>query len=188
MLTPQCEAVKDYVKRKYRIPFNVLKEMVIESRMTPEQILNWHIPALPSGGGSTQPGLEFQYRDEMETLADVVNSGERWKIQQALGKEGLYTASVLKTRGYATIYRASIYPIIPGSYVSESRQYVEFHREYVNAPEYRIYTMTAPLSSIGWLGDTHEFIYSPSLDEWMQIARARVQKYPLELQNDTLKC
>ena len=118
MLTPQCEAVKDYVKRKYRIPFNVLKEMVIESRMTPEQILNWHIPALPSGGGSTQPGLEFQYRDEMETLADVVNSGERWKIQQALGKEGLYTASVLKTRGYATIYRASIYPIIPGSYVS----------------------------------------------------------------------
>ena len=183
-----CEQLRNYIRTKYHIPLEILKSMIIQSRMTDSQILNWHIPALPGGGGSLQPGRAILNREEFETLADVLNSGDPWRIKQALGENGIYIASILRNKPYITVYRASLFPIIPGSYVTESREYAIFHRDYVNAPEYKIYSLTAPPSSLGWCGDTHEFIFIPTIEEWKHIAKMRVSKYPIELQNDVLKC
>ena len=184
-----CNLLSDYVLKKYHISLNILKQIVIESRMTDEQILKWHIPAIPSGGGSTQPELVFRYaKEEKDTMSDVLSRNQAWELQQMLGDNWRSNALDLRNKTYITVYRASLFPIIPGSYVTESRNYASFHREYVNAPEYRIYSLTVPLVSLIWMGDPHEFIYAPTLEEWKSVATQRVTKFPILLQNDVLKC
>lgn len=178
----KCEHLADLILQKYHIPLKGFKQAILDSRMTKDQILAWHIPSLPSGGGSLQPGKSFQYRDEFETLSDTLKSGDNFMIKQALG----YIP--LKIPDEIIVYRASLYPIIPGSYVSESRHYVLEHREYVSAPEYHIYSLKVPITDLGWYGDTHEFIYLPTLEEWMYLAKKRVSGIPVEQQNEILQC
>ena len=121
-------------------------------------------------------------------MSDVLSRNQAWELQQTLGDNWRSNALDLRNKTYIAVYRASLFPIIPGSYVTESRNYASFHREYVNAPEYRIYSLTVPLVSLIWMGDPHEFIYAPTLEEWKSVATQRVTKFPILLQNDVLKC
>lgn len=184
-----CDELSEEVIKTYHIPLKVAVEIIRESRMTDNEILNWTIPDLPNGGGSKQPKLAFSLPpNERDTLADVIQRGQEWELKQALGNNWRKVVESFKGKRLITVYRASVYPIIAGSYVTESRDYALFHRDYVNAPEYYIYSLDVSLSSLMWLGDTHEFIYAPTLKEWKEVAYMRALAFPSELQEAILSC
>ena len=184
-----CAELLEYVLKKFRMPLNVAASVIREGNMTDDEILNWHIPELRSGGGSMQPRIAVSLEpDEKTTLADVLKKEDRFELKQMLGDNWIYEFNVLRGKPYITVYRASIFPIIPGSYVTESRQYALFHREYVNAPEYHIYSLNVPQSSLMWLGDTHEFVYTPTIREWKEIAHRRLERFPDEIRKQIMQC
>lgn len=184
-----CNNLGKYVMEKFHKPLEVIREVIHEANMDDAEILQWRITALPSGGGSWQPELAINVpKDEKTTMQEVLKRNDAWELKAMLGNNWRYESMKLKGRDFIQIYRASIFPIIPGSYVTESQHYATFHREYVNAPEYRIYSLAVPPSSLVWIGDPHEFIYAPSLEEWKSIAKRRVEAIPIEIRKMVIEC
>lgn len=111
-----CAKLAKYVREEFKRPLYVIKEEIRESRMTDAEILSWRIPNLPSGGSSWQPGLSFSYREDQMTLADLFKRQDEFMLKQALGNYWY----VFLPEKKITVYRAAIYPIIPGSYLTYS--------------------------------------------------------------------
>ena len=168
------------MKNKKKIPDFVKAELEREAQMSIQDVLNWYIRNSISGGSSWQPANAFksEYRDGIEKLSDILRAKQQWEINASLGKNYNNVINQIHKKGTVTVYRASLYPIIPGSYVTESRKYAEEHREHVNAPEYIITKLEAYPDELGWYGDPHEFIFIPrSVERWLNIAKRRKQEY-----------
>lgn len=184
-----CNALKTYVVKKFHRPLNVLRQIIIEGNMSRSEMLNWRIPQLPSGGGSWQPSFVFNLPpSEKDSLADVIRRNEEWELKQAFGAAWRGIIFNIRTHPIIMVYRASIFPIIPGSYVTELRQYALEHREYVHAPEYKLYSLSVPITSLQWIEDTHEFVYAPTLQEWEEITKRRMNTIPPEIRSLILEC
>jgi hypothetical protein len=129
---------------------------------------------VPEGGSSKTPKTVFGWdRGEYETLSDLAAGDDTFRFNEALGKgyesdtpNTMRLAGKIKSGNQITIYRASdVGDILPGSYVSESRKYVESHGEnIINAP-YEIFSMDVYPDELMTYGDPHEFIYIPRTKE-----------------------
>jgi hypothetical protein len=74
----------------------------------------------------------------------------------------LHLLDKIKRNEPITVYRVSEKEgIIPGSYVSESLEYVKEHQERTLAGKGQIYKMSVKPSELMTYGDPHEFIYIP---------------------------
>jgi hypothetical protein len=149
-----------------------------EMRLTPElrsfdEFMAWEFPT-PQGGAtpSMTPKQALSLpRDEYETLYDLAQQGDGFRLDEALGKGYDYGGTVrpsLSLREAArndtpiTVYRASdTGDILPGSYVTESRQYAATHAEANIRGPYTMYEMQVKPSELMTYGDPHEFIYIP---------------------------
>ena len=122
-----CNNLDKYVMEKFHKPLEVIREVIHEANMDDAEILQWRITALPSGGGSWQPELAINVpKDEKTTMQEVLKRNDAWELKAMLGNNWRYESMKLKGRDFIQIYRASIFPIIPGSYVTESQHYATF--------------------------------------------------------------
>jgi hypothetical protein len=186
-----CDAqFKQYILKTFHTDTITLKEMIRQANMTYDDLKAWRIPSLPSGGGSLQPynAMLPSTRLEFETVNSIVMGHDEYNKRESFGDNYRAMLRQLRVNRQLRIYRASIFPIVPGSYVSESREYAVMHKTYVNAPEYKIWSILVSPSMLGWYGDPHEFIFLPTYDEWKSIASARVSKVPKNIQELIMQC
>jgi len=144
--------------------------------MTKEELKNLEIP-VPEGGASKSPKTVFSWKPgEYETLHDVSQSEDEFRFNEILGKgwEGkasLHLKPKIKNNEPITVYRASDYEIIPGSYVSESIEYAKKHGENILDGKYKIHSLEVKPSELLVYGDPHEFIYVP---ESIEVGHKRI--------------
>lgn len=124
------------------------------------------------------PRMAFNLRDsrEFETLHDLANYADQWRFQDALGHHSRsYPVSISRTvesgirhNRPMKVYRTALVgrPIVPGSYVTESKQYaVEHGRLNIRGGKPVLYSLVVRPSELA-IGDAHEFFYVPEdLDE-----------------------
>ena len=137
--------------------------------MTKEEIRNWDFP-VPEGGASMTPKTVFSWgKEDYETLYDLSKQKDQFRFNEVLGKGWEYAwkpmlhlkPKIVKNRPI-TIYRATEYDyIIPGSYVSESLEYVKGHLERIMRGKGKVISAEAKPSELMVYGDPHEFIYIP---------------------------
>ena len=124
-----------------------------------------------------------QDKDQFESLYDLATYGDTWRLNNALGKgwEGhwdnvkpsTYLISKIKNGDLITIYRASKEGgILPGAYVTESKEYAIFHGETTLLGEYKISSINVYPDELMVYDDPHEFIYIPRN---LQIAHERLK-------------
>ena len=194
---PTTFTPKGFKKSLHRAGYTSLEEArraVVQSRMTPEEVIDWNIDTTYSAS----PDAVFDYDDEDKWTLDKVAVGDQQLfVDEALGGRWSHSwnptthlASKIKRGEKITIYRSSdVGDIIPGSYVSESEQYAREHGERSIGENYdwKIYSMEAYPDELMWHGDPHEFIFIPqSPERWLEIARDRVKDIPLEIQRELL--
>jgi hypothetical protein len=171
------------------------RRAVVQSRMTPEELLAWKIDTTYS----VSPDTAFEFRDDEElwTLDKVSVGDQQLLIDEALGRRWsrewrptTHLVPKIKRGEKMTVYRSSdVGDIIPGSYVSESMEYASEHGR-CHIPEdceWRIYHLEVYPDELMWYGDPHEFIFIPrSPERWLEIARDRVKDIPMNIQEELL--
>lgn len=194
---PTTFTPKGFEKSLHRAGYTSLEEArraVVQAHMTPEEVLDWNIDTTYSAS----PDAVFDYEDDEKwTLDKVADGDQRLFVDEALGgrwshawKPTTHLISAIKKGEMITIYRSSdVGDIIPGSYVSESEEYVREHGERSIGKDYpwKIYSMEVYPDELMWYGDPHEFLFIPrSPERWLEIAKERVKDIPLEVQEDLL--
>lgn len=163
---------------------------VRQALMTPEEVLQWSFPR-PEGGGSKDPAAVFSWprtlEDGFETLYSVARQKDQYNLREILGasyardwKPMFHLIPKILQDEPIDIYRASdVGDILPGSYVSESLEYVKGHAERSIPGSFEIYSMKARPSELFTYYDPHEFLYIPESPEaWLEVARTRVELLP----------
>jgi len=152
---------------------NWYKKSQIE-KMTPEELREYEFDAA-EWGHSITPKNAFDKReneDEFETLADIASYNDTWRLNNILGKgwEGhwenvrpsTYLIPAIKQGQPITIYRAGNQQgILPGAYVTESKEYAIFHGETSIPGDYVISSIQVYPDELMTYDDPHEFIYIP---------------------------
>jgi len=137
--------------------------------MTKDEIRNWDFH-VPIGGASMTPKTVFSWaKEDYETLYDLSKQKDSFRLNEVLGKGWehewkpmLHLKLKIVKDQPITIYRATEYAyIIPGSYVSESLEYVEGHLETILRGKGKIISAEVKPSELMIYGDPHEFIYIP---------------------------
>jgi len=144
------------------------------SLLTKEELLQYEFPNSGSGHSLTPKRIfEMKKNRENETLADLASYPDQWRFYEVLGKgwEGhfgqevvpsLHLIDKIKNGQEITVYRASKEGgILPGAYVTESKEYAVFHGDTVLGGDYRIYQINVYPDELMVYGDPHEFIYMP---------------------------
>ena len=110
--------------------------------------------------------------DEFETLHSIAEHNDTWRLNNVLGKgwEGhwdgvsssVHLIPLIKANQPIPVFRSSdIGPILPGSYVSESRAYAQNHGD-ANIPDsFEVYSIKVYPDQLMTYDDPHEFIYIP---------------------------
>ena len=188
---------KGFKKSLQRAGYKDIEEArraVVQANMTPEEVLDWKIDSTYSAS----PDTVFDYEDDDKWTLDEVAAGDQQLfIDEALGgrwshdwNPTIYLASNIKRGEKITIYRSSdVGDIIPGSYVSESKEYAQEHGERSIGEDYswKIYSLDVYPDELMWYGDPHEFIFIPkSPERWLEIARERVRDIPIEVQDELM--
>ena len=136
---------------------------------------------MPTGGSSWTPKRIFdmiERGDEYETLYDLSTFEDQWRFKEAMGKGWSDLGKIhwnlfspIRKNLPIPIFRSTdevkyCQAILPGAYVSESKEYVILHAE-ANIPgSWKLLTLTVRPDELMTYGDAHEFIYAPfSLDE-----------------------
>jgi len=142
-------------------------------QMTVEQFRTWSpwVPPEGYGGQSMTPAAAMALpKGEYETLFALGTYQDPWRLLEALGKgyEGSWPRSlhlIPAVHGNVPIwvYRASdVGDIIPGSYVTELREYAIAHGQTcIPGGRFKVYRLKVRPSELMTLGDPHEFIYVP---------------------------
>lgn len=160
-----------------RIVFQQRRGERFEAKLpqTVEEFKNWEF-YVPEGGASKTPKTVFSWdRADYETLADIAKSDE-FRLDESLGAhypsevpKTLHLKSKIKNGEPLKIFRAAPknQGIIPGSYVSESKAYVQFHGENIiqQTEDWIIHEETVFPDELMTYGDPHEFIYIPRTPE-----------------------
>jgi len=141
---------------------------ILKPTMTLEEFKNWDFH-VPEGGSSKTPKTVLSWdRADYETLYDLSQQGDQFRFDEALGKgwkewkPSLYLREQIKRNEPITVYRASdTGDIIPGSYVSESLEYVKEHQENIMQGAGKIYSLNVKPDELMTYDDPHEFIYIP---------------------------
>lgn len=141
-------------------------------QMTKAEIKNWEFD-VPAGGASKTPKTVLNWRkDEYETLYDLSQQDDTFRLNEVLGKGWtdwrpmLSLIPAIKANEPITVYRVSEEgDIIPGAYVSESLEYVKQHKSNIMGGKGRIYSSQVKPSELMTYGDPHEFIYIPETIE-----------------------
>ena len=147
------------------------------SKLTKEELANLEFPVI-EGGHSITPKDALERRknkdfETFETLYDLATYDDPWRFYESLGKgwEGhwdnkvtpsLHLINKIKNNEPIMIYRASnMGGILPGAYVTESREYAIFHGQSCIPGKYKIYQMKVYPDELMSHGDPHEFVYIP---------------------------
>jgi len=142
-------------------------------KMSKEELEQYEFPAA-EWGHSITPKKAFEKRKnkDFDTLYDLSQYPDQWNFLNALGKgwEGhwentrpsLHLIDKIKQNQPITIYRASdTGGILPGAYVTESKEYAIFHGQTSMNGKYKIYQLNVYPDELMSYGDAHEFIYIP---------------------------
>lgn len=164
--------IKIRLRRRENLRNSTKREVMEEKEpwmMTKDEIRKWDFP-VPEGGASMTPKTVFAWqKEDYDTLYDLSKQKDQFRFNEVLGKGWEYEwKPMLHLKGKIgknqpiTIYRATEYDyIIPGSYVSESLEYVEGHLERIMRGEGKILSTEVKPSELMIYGDPHEFIYIP---------------------------
>lgn len=154
-------------------------EEIIRSK---EEFVNWEFD-IPEGLGNAPftPKGAFELRrdvetgtDEMETVASVVE-GEDQIFDYEIAPELVEAA---RNDELITVYRVDDNAgIIPGAYVTESREYAEQHGESVLKGDFFLQEEQVYADELMTRGDPHEFLYIPRNED---IAYERYQAQAVE--------
>ena len=144
------------------------------SKMTKEELSQFEFPAAEWGHSITpKDALKKRENKDFETLYDLSTYDDLWRFYESLGKgwEGhwdnkvrpsLHLVNQIKNNEPIMVYRASnMGGILPGAYVTESREYADFHGKSCIPGKYRIYQLEVYPDELLVHGDPHEFIYIP---------------------------
>lgn len=149
-----------------------------KQEMTPEELRNYEFEGAGSGHSIT-PKKALDYRDgkdEFETLYDISNYDDQWRLYNALGqgwsghwgkvRPSIHLIPKIKSNQPITIYRVSNQnSIFPGAYVTESKEYAIYHGENILNGDYKLSSLEVYPDELMVYDDPHEFIYIPrSLD------------------------
>jgi len=167
------------------------------SKLSKEELSQYEFSAA-EWGHSITPKRAFEKRNEggFETLADLASYSDQWRFYNALGKgweghwEGrvrpsLHLTGKIKNGDKITIYRASdTGGILPGAYVTESKEYAIFHGETSMGGKYKIYQLDVYPDELMAYDDPHEFIYVPrNLDVAHERLEGQMNWYKLAQEN-----
>ena len=129
-----------------------------------DEFINLDFGTLESG--SRSPSRVFNYdRSEYETLFDLVS--DNYRLREVLGdgydeKPNLKLIPKIRKNEKITVYRsADTGGILPGSFVSESFNYVQEHGERSISNDYKVYKLEVYPDELLTYDDPHEFIYVP---------------------------
>lgn len=147
---------------------------------TKDELKKMSIP-LPEGGSSIQPHIALKWREDKtrdpgswESLHEVSNYDDQFRIKEILGKgwehswkPSLHLLDKIKKDSPISVYRATPSDrtlILPGAYVTESRQYAQQHglaQFGKDGKDFSVQKIEVKPSELMVYGDPHEMIYIP---------------------------
>jgi len=176
---PPSEHFQSWMKNRYskfKEPPPIEGKVKPPHKMTLEEFKNYDFET-PVGGGSVKPSTIWKWRkgkpEEVgETLADLATHTDDFRFKEVLGKgwehewkNSLSLENDIKQGKEITIWRArpkgEPSEIMPGSYVSESREYATKHGENILGGDYTLVSEKVHPDELLIYGDPHEFIYYP---------------------------